>query len=208
MSVNSQHPTATSAASATGAFASSTRRYLASAARVLLFAGLMWGAAAAGEIPIPGNPVPITLQTFVVMLAALTLNWREGAAAMAAYLAAGAAGLPVFAGGASTAALFGPSAGFLIGFLPGVIVTALLRGDRNTKSNASTATWLSMLRAFAAALIGCVAVVYAFGFLIQSALTGAPIVTVATASMGFVIGDIIKAMIATAAVTGINLLRR
>ena len=209
MSVNSQHPAAanTAASVSASAITSPARRRIASAARVLLFAGLMWGAAAAGEIPIPGTPVPITLQTFVVMLAALTLNWREGAAAMGTYLAAGAAGLPVFAGGASTAALVGPSAGFLIGFLPGVIVTALLRGDRNVKANAVT-TWLSTLRSFVAALIGCVAVVYAFGFLIQSALTGVSIVTVATASMGFVIGDIIKAVIATAAVTGINLLRR
>ena len=206
MSVNSQHPAATGAANTTGAITSSARRRLAGAARVLLFAGLMWGAAAAGEIPIPGTPVPITLQTFVVMLAALTLNWREGAAAMATYLAAGAAGLPVFAGGASTAALVGPSAGFLIGFLPGVIVTALLRGGHT--ENGATTTWLSTLRSFAAALVGCVAVVYAFGFLIQSALTGASIITVATASMGFVIGDIVKATIATATVTGINLLRR
>jgi biotin transport system substrate-specific component len=38
-----------------------------------LFAVLMWTASAAGAVPIPGTPVPITLQTFVVMLAALML---------------------------------------------------------------------------------------------------------------------------------------
>ena len=94
----------------------------------VLFAVLMWLASAAGEISIPGTPVPITLQTFVMMLAGLMLSWRQAGSAVVLYLAAGAAGLPVFAGGASTAALFGPSAGFLIGFLPAVIVTALLRG--------------------------------------------------------------------------------
>ncbi len=205
MYVANQHNTTTAAtAASSGAAGSSTRRRLAGAARVLLFAGLMWGATAAGEIPIPGTPVPITLQTFVVMLAALTLTWREGAASMAVYLAAGAAGLPVFAGGASTTALFGPSAGFLIGFLPGVIVTTLLRGDRN----ATVASWLRALRSFAAALIGCVAVVYAIGFLVQSAVTGVSFTAVATASMGFVIGDVIKALVATASVMGIDRLRR
>ena len=77
----------------------------------MLFAVLMWLASAAGEISIPGTPVPITLQTFVMMQAGLMLSWRQAGSAVVLYLAAGAAGLPVFAGGASTAALFGPSAG-------------------------------------------------------------------------------------------------
>lgn len=59
-----------------------------------LFAVLMWTASAAGAVPIPGTPVPITLQTFVVMLAALMLPWKQAGAAMLMYLAAGAVGLP------------------------------------------------------------------------------------------------------------------
>lgn len=184
-------------------------RALAPAGRVALFAVLLWGAAAAGQIPIPGTPVPITLQTFVVMLAALTLNWREAGAAVAVYLAAGAAGLPVFAGGASTAALLGPSAGFLIGFLPGVVATALLKGratapasGRATKHRA-LAVVLRLVRLFAAALVGCVGVVYAFGFIVQSAFTGVPLATVALASMGFVAGDVVKAVVATLVAAGV-----
>mgnify|MGYP002239049158 CR=1 FL=1 len=53
-----------------------------------LFAVLMWTASAAGAVPIPGTPVPITLQTFVVMLAALMLPWKQAGAAMLMYLAA------------------------------------------------------------------------------------------------------------------------
>ena len=75
-----------------------------------LFAVLLAAASMAGAVPIPGTPVPITLQTFVVMLAALMLPWKQAGAAVLMYLAAGAAGLPVFAGGASTMALVGPSA--------------------------------------------------------------------------------------------------
>ena len=67
-----------------------------------LFAVLMWTASAAGAVPIPGTPVPITLQTFVVMLAALMLPVEAGPRRDAHVSAAGAVGLPVFAGGAST----------------------------------------------------------------------------------------------------------
>ena len=173
------------------------RRIAAVSWKPALFAVLMWVSAAAGEIPIPGTPVPITLQTFVVMLAGLMLSWRQAGAAVAAYLAAGAAGLPVFAGGASTMALVGPSAGFLLGFLPGVVVIALVKGD------ASAHGVKAALRYFAAAILGGVAVVYAFGFLVQSALTGAPIAAVAIASLGFVIGDIIKAAVAALVAAGL-----
>ncbi|RSX50790.1 biotin biosynthesis protein BioY [Bifidobacterium goeldii] len=181
------------------------RRVLPALGKPLLFAALMWLAAAAGEIAIPGTPVPITLQTFVVMLAALMLDWCQAAGAVVLYLSAGAAGLPVFAGGASTAALFGPSAGFLIGFLPGVIVTALLRGNARLDSPIHAA--ITAVRFFGAALIGSVAVVYLFGFAIQSLLTHTPITVVAIASMGFVAGDIIKAAVAALATTALAKLR-
>ncbi|KAB8294594.1 biotin transporter BioY [Bifidobacterium avesanii] len=198
MSVNHHQSSSITA----GAAAPAALRVLAPAGRVALFAALLWGAAAAGEIPVPGTPVPITLQTFVVMLAALTLNWREAGASVAVYLAAGAAGLPVFAGGASTAALLGPSAGFLIGFLPGVVATALLKGDSATGAGAAGMA-LRLARLFGAALVGCVGVVYAFGFVIQSAFTGAPLAAVALASMGFVAGDVIKAVVASLVAAGV-----
>lgn len=183
----------------------SAGRFLAPAARVTLFALLLWGAAAAGEIPVPGTPVPITLQTFVVMLAALTLSWREAGSAVLLYLAAGAAGLPVFAGGASTAALLGPSAGFLIGFLPGAVVTALIKGraDAAASQRSAGAVALRLARLLFAAIVGCVIVVYAFGFAVQSAFTGAPLAAVALASMGFVAGDAIKAVVATLVAAGV-----
>ncbi|MCH4209770.1 biotin transporter BioY [Bifidobacterium sp.] len=180
---------------------SSSRRLRFSLLKAGMFALLLWAASAAGAIPIPGTPVPITLQTFVVMLAALTLNWKEAAGAVGAYLAAGAMGAPVFAGGASTMALFGPSAGFLIGFLPGVIIAALLKGKADTNGFLGYVRTAS--RYLLAAAIGCIVVVYAFGFLVQSTLTGVPLSAVATASMGFVLGDLIKALIASLAISGL-----
>ena len=170
--------------SSTAATASLGRRIVAASWKPALFAVLMWLSAAAGAIPIPGTPVPITLQTFAVMLAGLMLPWRQAGSAVAAYLAAG----------------------FLFGFLPGVIVIALLRGKANTSSASAAA--LTVGRYLLAALVGGVVVVYAFGFVIQSALTGVPIAAVALASMGFVAGDTIKAVVASLAAAGLSKLGR
>lgn len=183
-----------------------TRRIAAASWKPVLFAALLWLAAAAGEIPVPGTPVPITLQTFVVMLAGLMLPWRQAASAAALYLAAGALGLPVFAGGASTMALVGPSAGFLFGLIPGIIVIALLRGKADLSSAAHAA--FTAGRYLLAALAGGVAVVYFFGITVQSTLTGVPLTTVALASMAFIAGDVIKAVVAALAASGLSRLVR
>lgn len=177
------------------------RRLASSSAKSLLFAVLMWLSATAGAIPIPGTPVPITLQTFVLMLAALTLNWGEAATAVVIYLAAGAAGLPVFAGGTATMALVSPSTGFLLGFLPGVIVAALLRGTADTSG--LRGYLYTAVRYLLACIVGCVVVVYAFGILMQSFMTAVPVGIVTAASMGFIVGDLMKALIAALAVSGL-----
>jgi len=66
------------------------------------------------EIRLPYTPVPITLQTLAVILAGAMLGSRRGFLSQALYLAEGAAGLPVFAGGASTIVhLMGPTGGYL-----------------------------------------------------------------------------------------------
>ena len=80
-----------------------------------------------------GMPVPITLQTFGVLLSGAVLGMRRGFLAVLLYLVVGAAGLPIFSGGASGLAVFsGPSVGYLVGFplaagLCGFIVERLPR---------------------------------------------------------------------------------
>lgn len=65
-------------------------------------------------VPLPFTPVPVTGQTFAVLLVGAALGSTRGALAMGAYLLEGAAGLPVFAaGGCCVAWLMGPTAGFL-----------------------------------------------------------------------------------------------
>jgi biotin transport system substrate-specific component len=75
-------------------------------------------------IAIPIGPVPIVLQNMFVLLAGLILGPAWGAGCVAVYLLVGMAGLPVFAGGTSgIGKLFGPTGGYLLGYLPAVLVT-------------------------------------------------------------------------------------
>lgn len=68
------------------------------------------------RIPLPFTPVPVTLQSFFVVLAGVYLGGRDGAASQALYVATGLAGLPIFAGGAGLAHLMGPTGGYLVAF--------------------------------------------------------------------------------------------
>ena len=69
-------------------------------------------------IPIPGTPVPLTVQNFGVLLVGLVLGSRRGFAALALYLAEGAMGMPVFnpVGPGGIAHLLGPTGGFLLAY--------------------------------------------------------------------------------------------
>ncbi len=79
------------------------------------------------SVPVPVGPVPIVLADFFVMVTGLFLGRKRGAISVALYLALGALGLPVFAGGkAGLAVLFGPTGGFLFGYFLVVIAIGLL----------------------------------------------------------------------------------
>src|SRR3989339_566072 len=81
-----------------------------------LFAALL-AAVAWFKIPLPFTPVPITLQTLVVLLSGAVLGPYYGALSMILYVAVGALGLPVFAGGGSgIGALLGPTGGYLFSY--------------------------------------------------------------------------------------------
>lgn len=87
-------------------------------APALLLLGVFAVALAARvDVALPGTPVPQSLQTLAVVLVGAYLGARGGGGALLLYLAAGAAGLPVFAGGSAGAAhLIGPTGGYLVGF--------------------------------------------------------------------------------------------
>jgi len=109
---------------------SAARAHLRDAVLVLGGAALT-GLASQLSVPIPGTPVPVTGQTFAVLLVGTVLGARRGFAAMALYALAGVAGVPWFVGGTSGAA--GASFGYILGFaVAAPIVGALARrgGDR------------------------------------------------------------------------------
>ncbi len=94
----------------------SRRRTSTDIALIAGFAALVAACAIAPALNLSG-PVPITLQTFGVLLTGAVLGARRGFLAVLLYLAVGAAGLPVFAnGGAGFGVFSGPSVGYLIGF--------------------------------------------------------------------------------------------
>lgn len=134
------------------------RRPVADLALIAVFAALI---AACSIIAIPIGAVPVTLQTFAVLLAGAVLGSTRGLLAVLLYLAIGAIGLPVFAGGAAGLAPFaGPTVGYLISFplaawLTGFIVERLPR--RSVGTNA--------VLIFPAALAGTVVFTYILGIL-------------------------------------------
>lgn len=81
---------------------------------------------ARAQISLPFTPVPITLQTLVVMLVAAVLGSKRGALTLLLYLAEGAAGLPVFAKGGGLLYLVGPTAGYLWSYPVAAFVVGLL----------------------------------------------------------------------------------
>ncbi len=85
------------------------------------------------KIQVPFYPVPITMQTFVVLVVGMAFGWRLGATTVLIYLAEGMVGLPVFAGtperGIGLAYMVGPTGGYLLGFLFAAAVVGWL-GER------------------------------------------------------------------------------
>lgn len=97
-------------------------------------------------------------------------------------------------------ALVGPSAGFLIGFLPAAVVTSLLKGKARVDSPKHAALTAARYRRLRG---GCIVLDYLLGFIVQSAITGVAMPVVAIASMGFIVGDCIKAVVASLVASGL-----
>jgi biotin transport system substrate-specific component len=89
--------------------------------RLVVVVGCSWLMALASHLsfPLPFTPVPVTAQTFAVLMLASVLGWRMALASQLLYLFQGLAGLPVFAPGLTwgVARLLGPTGGYLLGFL-------------------------------------------------------------------------------------------
>jgi biotin transport system substrate-specific component len=157
---------------------------------VLGVVGFAVALAAASQvaIPVPGTPVPMTLQPLIVALAGLWLGPIAGATSMALYLVAGAAGLPVFApmGAPGFARLLGPTGGYLWAYPVAALVAGLVPTQRRT----------FVFRALAAA--AAIAVIHVGGFVQLLLLTGSAERAIALGAVPFLPLDVLKALAAAA----------
>ena len=159
---------------------------------VVLSGSLLLALCAQIRIALPFTPIPITGQTFGVLLLPVLLPGWRGPAAVAAYLLQGLLGLPFFAGGAAGAAvLAGPSGGYLVGFLAAAILIAWLRWRLNGGQR-----WQVVLMMLAGNLV-----IYLFGvpwlaWFIDDGLAAA----LALGMTPFLIGDAMKLIAAAALV--------
>jgi biotin transport system substrate-specific component len=157
--------------------------------------------ALAAQVVIPIGPVPITGQTFAVLLTGALLGSRLGAMAMIAYLIEGASGLPFFAGGHfGLVHLMGPTGGYLVAFPAAAFIAGAFAEHGWDRRFFSAA---------AAMAIGSVVIIVCggvwFSLLTHTSIVNAVRVTVAP----FILGDIVKILLAAAVLpSGWKLLRR
>ncbi|TDU25293.1 biotin transporter BioY [Arthrobacter sp. JUb115] len=140
-------------------------------------------------------PVPITLQTLGVMLAGALLGPWRGSLASLVVVVLSLAGLPLLAGGrGGLGVLFGPTGGYLIGWIFGSLVIGALFKYWVLRNENKVARFMSGL---ASALVGGIVVIYLFGVPWTAAVTGLDLGTSLLGSLGFLPGDVLKAVVAT-----------
>lgn len=106
---------------------------------------------AASKLSVPVQPVPFTMQSYAILVLAMAMGFRLATATVAFYLAQGAVGLPVFASGAAgLPVLFGPTGGYLFGFLLAAMVVGYLadKGFDKTLIGAAAAMTLGTVVLF------------------------------------------------------------
>ena len=162
-------------------------------ALLVLGASVVTALAAQLAIPVPWSPVPITGQTFAVLLSGAVLGARRAFLAQVLYLAEGALGLPVFAGGAlGIAKLMGPTGGYLIAFPFAAALTGML-AERDWDRHFTTT--------FVAMLLGS-SVIFALGVIGLSRFVPGPGL-LAAGLWPFVPGDLVKSTLAALAFPGV-----
>ena len=143
------------------------------------------------KVQVPFYPVPMTLQTLVVLLIGVAFGWRMGSATVLAYLAQGALGFPVFAGtpekGLGLLYMAGPTGGYLLGFALAAATTGWLAERGLDRSAIGTAF------AMAAGNV----VIYVCGLVWLSSFVGME-KAVDFGLVPFLFGDLMKIALATA----------
>jgi len=167
------------------------RRTLWREALLVLGASVLIALAAQVAIPLPFNLVPVTGQTFAVLLVGALLGSRRVALSLLAYLAEGVVGLPVFAGGSGgLARLLGPTGGYLLGFVASAWVVGWLCEQG----------WGRRVKTALLAMLAGNIVIYLCGLLWLAHFVGAERV-LALGLLPFIPGDLVKLALATSALS-------
>jgi len=160
---------------------------------VVVGASLFVALCAQVTLPLPFNPVPLTLQNFGVLLVGLTLGSRRSFAALALYLVEGAVGMPVFnpAGLGGVAQLLGPTGGYLLAY-PFVAALAgwIMERGRKTFARAAVAGLLAEVVLFASGISWLAVLTHSFAQAVRFGL------------YWFVFAEVIKVMSAAGIATG------
>ena len=142
------------------------------------------------SIPLPFTPIPLTGQTFAVLLVGAALGSRRGAASLTLYIAEGALGLPFFAGGVGGLhVLVGATAGYLVGFIAASYVIGRL-AERGLERTVRTS--------FIPFAVGTL-IIYLFGVTWLALMLGNLSKAIAAGLLPFIIGDAIKLIAAALA---------
>lgn len=172
--------------------------------QLMLVAGGSLFIALAAQVSVPMIPVPMTLQTLAILIVGLTYGARLGLATLVAYLAEGAAGLPVFSnGGAGIAYFFGPTCGFLLGFALMAWLAGLAADRGLARGFVSTALVALAVSAilYIPGVAWPMAVAGAFG--VEGGWVGSGAGAIWTHWVSpFLVGDAVKSVIAALVVTG------
>jgi len=157
--------------------------------------------ALAAQVVIPVGPIPITGQTFAVLLTGALLGSRLGAMAMIVYLVEGASGLPFFSGGhGGLLHLMGPTGGYLVAFPAAAFITGAF-AEHNWDRR--------FLTAAAAMAIGSILIMLSGWAWFSVVMRTSPGLTFAATVLKFIPGDIIKITLAAAVLpSGWKLLRK
>ncbi len=147
-------------------------------------------------IPVPFSPIPVTMQSLVVLVLPLVVGW-QAVTAYGFYLLQGIIGVPVFAFGLSTLArIFGPTGGYLIGMGVATVFLAFVQ-ETVTSSRIQTVVALTM----------ATAIVYSFGLWQLSYFVDSTVL-LSAGLLPFLGGDVLKIIVATLCVPLLNYRRR
>ncbi|MGJ3262408.1 MAG: biotin transporter BioY [Salinarimonas sp.] len=169
---------------------------------VALFAAVIVAMGLMPPITLGFLPVPITLQTLGVMLAGVMLGPVRGGLAAALVVLLVVIGLPVLAGGrGGFGVILGPTGGFLLGWIPGAVLTGWIM-----KRFAGAGAWrpADVGIAFLACVAGGIGAIYALGIPWLSAVTGMAMTQAAIGSAAFLPGDLAKAVVAALVARGVH----